>query len=244
MPIQGLCGTVWCLLTQACLALITANTTSFPAKSEEIATLLLLLLRFVMTLDLLCCRLKDSVTASVIAARKVRMEHGLSGSLGQEDSDGGEPSEPEILFDNAEEGAQGPELHSESAQDVWQRTGAYMADIQQAFKQKPAVRIQGAERHMKLLLVRILLQREYKACSCMPAEAFYWENSNVVARSGRQYRASHYCVHEKEIVPKRDHCVFGTPAGGRAWLGQATLYQERLCPVLPRHRPARQLRGR
>lgn len=43
---------------------------------------------------------------------------------------------------------------STTAQERWQRTDAYMRDVQSAFRNRPAVRVQSNQRYMKLLLVR------------------------------------------------------------------------------------------
>ena len=48
---------------------------------------------------------------------------------------------------------------SGTAQERWQHTDAYMRDVQQAFRTRPAVRVQGNERFMKLLLVSSMSQR-------------------------------------------------------------------------------------
>lgn len=42
---------------------------------------------------------------------------------------------------------------SGNAQEKWQRTNAYMRDVQKAFRTRPAIRIQGNKRYFKLLLV-------------------------------------------------------------------------------------------
>lgn len=45
------------------------------------------------------------------------------------------------------------DISAGTAQERWQRTNAYMRDVQQAFRSRPAVRVQSNERYMKLLLV-------------------------------------------------------------------------------------------
>lgn len=46
-----------------------------------------------------------------------------------------------------------------NAQEQWQRTDAYMRDVQQAFRSRPAIRLQGNDRYLKLLLVSHLFMR-------------------------------------------------------------------------------------
>ena len=131
---------------------------------------------------------------------------------------------------------------SGTAQERWQHTDAYMRDVQQAFRTRPAVRVQGNERFMKLLLVSSTSQRLQAPQDIRAAQREHVR----VFQVKQPHRSRLTAVQDvggcgRVVGSWRGVCI----VGGRARPGQGAVHKEHLCALLRRQRPARQqLRSR